>query len=344
MRKRFRSAANTLEIIYPLVERVGITRLADLSYLDDSSELYVYSAIRPNAKSISVSMGKSIVKEEAKCAALMESLETYFVEEVKPSIKNISYKELVESQSLFIDINTLAYQATISNEQKLDWCVGRTLLSNKDIYIPHVALTLDSNLLISNIIGQNSDGIASGTNYKEALIYSFLELIERTSIKNNKKKQLECVESKIFSIINKIAINYSFYIYENIFNLPVVECNILNRNPIDNQSIFAGYSCNYSKHEAVIKSISEAIQSKIGVVSGARDDLDNFCYNFTKVNSLVDLAEKVNFQDVSSFDFTLEQQYKNIIEILEFNKKDLAVYTYFDNDITVLKTFLINDE
>jgi ribosomal protein S12 methylthiotransferase accessory factor len=344
MNLRFRPASDTIALISKYIKQAGITRLADLTYLDDSSDLEIFSAIRPNAKSITISMGKSLQKNEAQCAALMESIETYFAEEVKPTKINVSQDDLAKNDDLFLNLNKLDYGATVLNKQNLDWCLGRTLISNKEIYIPHIALSLDSNLLLSKIFGQNSDGIASGSNYKEALIYSFLELIERNSTKSAIKTELKHVDSKIFSSVNMSKISVSFYSYDNIFNLPVIECNILNNDPLDNQSIVAGYSCHFSKHEAVIKAFIEAIQSKVGIISGARDDLDPHCYNFHKLNTLTQTQEKMRFGELCSLNISLEEQFDHIFKLLNHHKKDLAVYSYCNDDISILKTFLIDNE
>ncbi|HAT9067748.1 TPA: YcaO-like family protein [Legionella pneumophila] len=344
MSLRFRSAGDTLSLLSKYIKQAGISRLADLSYLDDTSDLKIFSAIRPNAKSITVSMGKSIHKDEAQCAALMESIETYFAEEVKPEIINVSQEDLANNHDLFVNLNKQDYGATVLSKQSLDWCLGRTLISNKEIYIPHIALSLDSNLLLSKIFGQNSDGIASGSNYKEALIYSFLELIERNSTKLSKKKQLEHVECDIFRFTDMNKISASFYFYENIFNLPVIESNILNSNPLNNQSVVAGYSCHFSKHEAVMKAYIEAIQSKVGIISGARDDLDQSCYNFLKLKTLTQIPEKIYFENLNSSNLSLVQQFDQIVKLLNHNNNDLAVYSYCNEDICILKTFLINNE
>lgn len=68
-----------------------------------------------------------------------ESIETYYAEEIQPFITNISQAELIKNCDLFVDLNKQGYCSTVSNEQKLDWCVGRTLISNKKIYIVAVA-------------------------------------------------------------------------------------------------------------------------------------------------------------------------------------------------------------
>ncbi len=326
------------------MHQAGITRLADLSYLDSSSSLKVYSAVRPNSKSISISMGKSLDKVEAQCAALMESVETYFAEQVAADVMNTTQNELEQEGKLFVDINMLGYTTAVSRDQKLDWCLGRTLLTNQEIYIPHVSVSLDSSMLISAVIGQNSDGIASGANFKEALVYSFLELIERLSIRVCNVAQLEGINEEEFKELDISNLEYTFQYYNNMFNIPVIGCNILNKNPLDNQSIMAGYSCHFSKRQALNKALIEAIQSKIGVISGARDNLDESCYLFKNMNALVNVPSKLNFNDVMSLDLSLSEQYQYIVELLRHHRKDLAVFTYLNANISILKTFLIENE
>lgn len=85
---RTKPPSDTLKLLLTQLDKYGITRLADLSYLDDTSNIHVYSAIRPLAKSLTSSMGKGLTIEEAKCSALMESIETFYAEEVLPDLTN----------------------------------------------------------------------------------------------------------------------------------------------------------------------------------------------------------------------------------------------------------------
>ncbi len=344
MKLRYRSTQDTLKILSSYIHRAGIARVADLSYLDSCSHLRVYSAIRPNSKSISISMGKSLDKIEAQCGAIIESIETYFAEQVVAEIIDKSQNELVRDGKVFVDINKLGYSTAISKDQKINWCLGRTLLTNKEIFVPHVSVSLDSTMLISALIGQNSDGIASGSNFEEALIYSFLELIERQSIRNHNVTELADVNEEEYKNLGLSNISYSFHYYQNVFNIPVIACFILNDSPLDNQVITAGYSCHFSKHEALYKSLIEAIQSKIGIISGARDDLDPPCYKFNEINTLPRVSKIKYFNDMYSLDLPLNEQYQKILEILKSHAKDLVVFTYLNEDICILKTFLIDNE
>lgn len=341
MEQRYKSATETLNIIKPLFKLAGITRLADLSYLDNSTSIFVYAAIRPNAKSLTSSMGKSRNKEQAKCSALIESLETYFAEEVKSTLNNISYNQLIRKNNFIaINYNQLGFNVIIDDNQELDWCLGQTLLSRNPVWIPYIGLTLDSNLLMSKIVGQNSDGLATGNQFKEAIIYSFLELIERISIKSNVKYYLENIDPSLLDYINNDQINIAFYSYENIFNIPLIECNILNKNPILNQSVFSGYACHFSKKTAIYKSLSEAIQSKTGVIAGVRDDLSAKEYNFRKINTLKTCPGK-DFNQLNSNELSLDHQFIHIKNLLKLSKLDLVFYTYYKKKICIIKSFLL---
>ena len=54
----------TLARIQPLLQHIGITRLANVTYLDEIG-IPVYQAIRPNAKTLSVSQGKGLTRAHA---------------------------------------------------------------------------------------------------------------------------------------------------------------------------------------------------------------------------------------------------------------------------------------
>jgi ribosomal protein S12 methylthiotransferase accessory factor len=80
---RVRTPEETLLWIEPSSERVGITRIADVTWLDDLG-LPVYQAIRPGSYLLSVSQGKGLTPELAKVSAAMEAVEMWHAERVKP--------------------------------------------------------------------------------------------------------------------------------------------------------------------------------------------------------------------------------------------------------------------
>ncbi|MFZ2316053.1 MAG: YcaO-like family protein [Gammaproteobacteria bacterium] len=339
---RARSSKETLNLLLPHLDQFGISRIADLTYLDNSTNIHVYAATRPSAKSITTSMGKGCTVEDAKCSAIIESIETHYAEEVLADIKNTSHNKLLEESHLVLNPNDIA-GTIISNQYPIDWCFGTLFRSKKNVLIPHCLLSLDSNLIIPRLIGQNSNGIASGNTFEEALTFSFWEIVERMSI-YNKKNGFSISKSFISSFIDSSLI-VNFYLHENAFKLPVVSCQIQNKNLLENTKVFSGYACRSQMSEAIKAALFEAIQTKIGIISGVRDDIANDCYIFSgRSKILFDSIEPV--LDHFAFDGmekSYEEEFNNLEKLLQSSHYDLAYYSYRANDLNVLKSFLVKN-
>src|SRR5687768_14394794 len=74
---RVRSLEDTLSNIIPICNKIGVTRISDITYLD---KLYIpnYSSVLPGTEdSIWVYSGKGPTKIHAKVSAIMESVERF---------------------------------------------------------------------------------------------------------------------------------------------------------------------------------------------------------------------------------------------------------------------------
>jgi len=69
--ERTRSPAETVAIYRPVMEAVGITRLANVTGLDCVG-IPVFMAVRPNARSLAVSQGKGVDADAVRASAMME--------------------------------------------------------------------------------------------------------------------------------------------------------------------------------------------------------------------------------------------------------------------------------
>ncbi|RAP34879.1 hypothetical protein B1207_14390 [Legionella quinlivanii] len=339
---RIKPSLETVKYLLENLDKFGISRISDLTYLDSSFKLFVYSAIRPSAKSLTSSMGKGITIEDAKCSALMESVETFYAEEVLPDVSNTSLKNIISSNNYFIRPDQISSLVSISEEFPIDWCWGTLLNLQKEVLIPHCFLSLDSNNVMNRLVGQNSNGLASGNSFEEALIYSFWELNERISVKNNKKS--EVLVDKKFSFCIDDNIECIFYLYESPFCIPVVGCQIRNKSPLDIGKIFAGYASHSNIYFAMERALFEAIQSKVGVISGVRDDITDELY--VRASKKTKLKESPRIErmrlNYALYEISVSEEYKNIKNILSQYKKDLAYYCYTQSEITVLKSFLVD--
>src|SRR3954453_432623 len=101
---RATTPAETLARVRPLMARMGITRLGDITGLDRIG-IPGRVAVRPNSRSVSVSQGKGLDREQAMASALMEACEGFHAEEIGPC-QRAMYSPLAQSETV-VDPDTL---------------------------------------------------------------------------------------------------------------------------------------------------------------------------------------------------------------------------------------------
>src|SRR5690242_848779 len=76
---RVSSPEETLARVSPMLPHIGITRVAEVTWLDRIG-IPVFQAIRPNSRNISVSQGKGVTRALAKVSGIMEAVELWHAE------------------------------------------------------------------------------------------------------------------------------------------------------------------------------------------------------------------------------------------------------------------------
>ena len=120
---RAASLAATWKRFAPAMRRAGITRIADITGLDDLG-IPVATAIRPLGKSLATQQGKGLTFEAARVSALMESLETWTAEELAiPKLRG-SASQLAKRHNI-VDIELLPRpKQKLSRTARWDWVEG----------------------------------------------------------------------------------------------------------------------------------------------------------------------------------------------------------------------------
>lgn len=90
---RIISPERTWQVVQPLLQPAGITRVADLTWLDDLG-IPTVQAVRPASLTLSVSQGKATTYRAAQVSAVMESLENWHVENLTPDLKATATTDL----------------------------------------------------------------------------------------------------------------------------------------------------------------------------------------------------------------------------------------------------------
>lgn len=205
---RVTALADTLANVTPVCNKIGVTRICDITYLD---KLYVpnYCSVLPGTQdSIWVYSGKGPTRIHAKVSALMESIERYcslsnnwtknFVSgtysDLSKTHKVLHPDEVVEPVEKFYNDNTSI----------IDFVIGFDLLSKQQILVPaQLAFSRHfSNAPSVNVFPySHTNGLASGNVMEEAICHALCEVIERDAA-----SIAELSSSSIpYSVLQKIA-------------------------------------------------------------------------------------------------------------------------------------------
>jgi ribosomal protein S12 methylthiotransferase accessory factor len=129
--------AETLARVRPLMGRMGITRIANVTGLDRIG-IPVVMVCRPNSRSIAVSQGKGLDLDAAKASGVMEAAEVYHAESITSPLKLCSYEEIHDTHRL-IDLDGLPLLAgrRFDLNRPLLWIEGQDLMAQEPTWVPY---------------------------------------------------------------------------------------------------------------------------------------------------------------------------------------------------------------
>jgi ribosomal protein S12 methylthiotransferase accessory factor len=155
---------------------LGITRLANLTGLDTLG-VPVWSAIRPNGRSLSTSQGKGLTDDHARASALMESIETWHAEHVARPRRRAAWRTLGTGLGGL----PRAGPARPAPDRVIDWVEGWELAAGAPRWVPLESVTLDTVFPAGHapVFDVSSNGLASGNHLLEAIVHAICEVIER---------------------------------------------------------------------------------------------------------------------------------------------------------------------
>jgi ribosomal protein S12 methylthiotransferase accessory factor len=176
------SARATLARVWPLLPRVGVTRVADITGLDRVG-IPTYSAIVPDSRDVlSVYNGKGSTRVAARVGAIMEAIERYSALEIERPIVRGSYRELSRQLPLLYPRRlVLGMSPRWTEEAPIDWVEGRELTADRAIWVPLQAVAILHEPPAERAVYRFSttNGLAAGNELEEAICHALCELIER---------------------------------------------------------------------------------------------------------------------------------------------------------------------
>ncbi|MFM6007981.1 MAG: YcaO-like family protein [Sphaerospermopsis kisseleviana] len=284
----------TLAKIQPHLLTMGITRCADVTGLDRLG-IPVYCAIRPTRPWLQISNGKGISHATAKVSALMEAIEVFHAETPDEGLRRESLKSLESAGKQVIKPHVLPEyldETYFHPNFILDWVQGEELLSNTQVWLPASAVYDCSARYSPNLYRIGTNGLASGNHVVEATLHGLYEVIERDAIAHlvvkgrlNLQKKSQIIDINtiddpwVNTLLHRIkAAEFKLVLIwvESCIAVNTFWAILLDQNPYNpNLIVNIGYGTHLSPGVAATRAITEAAQSRLTFIHGARDDLQS---------------------------------------------------------------------
>jgi ribosomal protein S12 methylthiotransferase accessory factor len=268
----------TFRRVGPLLPSLGITRVADLTWLDDTG-VHVFQAVRPNSYSLSVSQGKGMSAAHARVSAVMESIETWHAETVGPPDR-VATGDEIGDLGYELDELFLAPRNYRNPAARIEWIAAETAAGDAT-YVPRQLISLDFRVAPTwepPLFVPTSNGLASGNSHVEAALHGILEVIERDACARGRASSaeldLESVTGPPAGLIMKIRSSgkdvRAFYV-PSPAGIPCFRALL---SSADYPAIFGGSGCHPDRDVALCRALTEAVQSRVTEIAGARDDIE----------------------------------------------------------------------
>lgn len=289
---RLVAPAVTLARLRPHLASMGITRLANVTGLDVIG-VPVVMAVRPNSRSLAVAQGKGLTLEAAKVSAAMEAAETYHAEHITLPLTLGSSDELRGAYRL---IDTARLHTGASGPFRPDrqalWVKGTDVVCDEPVWVPFDAVHTDLTFDVPvgrRMIDTTSNGLASGNHLLEAISHALCELIERDAAtrwwrlppdrRRETRVDLATIDDAgcrtVLDLLAAAEVTTAAWELTSGVGLAVFRCSIL-ENPhhaVLPLAAAEGFGCHPRREIALLRALTEAVQSRLTFISGSRDDM-----------------------------------------------------------------------
>ncbi len=276
----------TLQKIEPYLTKIGVTRLANITGLDQL-DIPVVGAYRPNAKSMVAASGKGIDVDSALVSGAMEAIEIQVAEDAKLNVIRASYDELNRNYNMpDLEKFPRMKNAHINPHVPYNWFLGWDIIQQCEVPVPIKSLLMAGSDFFDPFVS-GSNGLASGSIFIEAVASGLYEVIERDAVacavvgENLFKRPINRFHGSQFSyptasiLIERIVEKGVVPIVWDVTNdigIPAYICTLLDRKRPE-MGVYKGYAAHSDPEVAFIRAVNEAAQARCIFIAGARDDM-----------------------------------------------------------------------
>ncbi|UGT87052.1 YcaO-like family protein [Mycobacterium kansasii] len=281
------SPEETWQAVQPLLSAAGITRVADITWLD-SLGIPTVQAVRPASLTVSVSQGKATSYRAAQVSAVMESLEYWHAENATADLRFASTKDL--DSELTYDPGSLSRPpgSFYHRGARLDWMAATTLLTGRRTWVPWSVVAVD--ISVNDRWGppmftMHTQGLASGNSYYEAALHGLYEIMERhavgTAVAGSTMWAVRPPDLDGADCAGLVDQVHRAGSQLRIARLDVWQgyyCFAAELISPTSSVQFAGSGLHHDPNVALSRAITEAAQSRLTAISGTREDIPATIY------------------------------------------------------------------
>ena len=302
---RARSPAETFEHIRPYLAVAGVTRIADVTGLDNVG-VPTTLAIRPNALTIACSSGKGISREQAFVSGGAEAIELHAAETATlPSIR-ASYTELERDHTLPPESDLpLSLHSLFNREWAFHWHEAWDLANDATVMVPLAIVGMSRSEALLSSLGAfqvSSNGLGGGNTFLEAVTSAIYETIERDAVACH-SLAAHLTRHKIPVVPRSLLDEYRLVqgVLEACdragISCVVYDCTLDTCVPAYSASIFEeqdhgvgvvrGSGAHLDPEIAILRAVTEALQARLNFIAGSRDDIFRSAFRRYQADSSV---------------------------------------------------------
>lgn len=302
---------DTLSRYLPLAKKFGITRLANVTGLDRIG-LPVVIAIRPNARAIAVSQGKGPTLAHAKASAFMEAVEIWHAEHFDKPVFFARAQDL-SKRRIFVDLDKLPLVRgrLRSLMERTLWTEAFDLISEQKMLVPFEMVHADYTHPPppgSGCYPASTNGLASGNHKLEAICHGICEVVERDALavwhhadterQRASRIDLDTVDDALpcraLRMFKDAGLECAVWDVTSDIGIASFLC-IINERGAAAGHLGLGSGTHPDRALALHRALSEAAQTRLNYISGAREDLSMDEYGTAgraqKLDAFSDLLE-----------------------------------------------------
>ncbi|HEV7667810.1 MAG TPA: YcaO-like family protein [Thermoanaerobaculia bacterium] len=282
----------TVERLVGLAPVFGITRVANVTGLDVIG-LPVVMVCRPNSRSLAVSQGKGLDLAAARASGLMEAIELWHAERIDRPVRLATHNQLRFSHRIAnLDGLPRTSAGIFHDEMKTLWIEGVDLPTGEPVLVPYELVHMDTTRPMppgSGCFAFSSNGLASGNHPLEAIGHGLCEVIERDANTLSELRgeaaeaaarvDLDSIDDplcrEVLDLYARAGVAVAVWDITSDLGVPAFRALVLDAeaDPFQIRGAGGGMGCHPSRGVSLLRALTEAAQSRLTTIAGARDDL-----------------------------------------------------------------------